>query len=273
MTGVVSRTIYTRFYDARAQPRCGPLQTHLSTSGTFINRSSRIVLPSIPLAGTSLLFSIIFLANDIPPPANLPRKLWCKTLFRFLPIKKKCLARVILSQNNLLLPPTQFDSNCKHRRHYFDSYLNLHFTWQTKIKQWNNSFNRGNFLLWIDFDWQDLDFLMEYLQSTFYNSLYKYTFLQFLFRVFFWYGEFSCIENCSKSPWEINGGNIKKRSVWWIKWMRKFVKTDVKFWITREREKKGLLTSVQFLNEVMRGIKEEGWTRKGACGLNIKGAK
>lgn len=67
MTGVVSRTIYTRFYDARAQPRCGPLQTHLSTSGTFINRSSRIVLPSIPLAGTSLLFSIIFLANDIPP--------------------------------------------------------------------------------------------------------------------------------------------------------------------------------------------------------------
>lgn len=182
MTGVVSRTIYTRFYDARAQPRCGPLQTHLSTSGTFINRSSRIVLPSIPLAGTSLLFSIIFLANDIPPPANLPRKLWCKTLFRFLPIKKKCLARVILSQNNLLLPPTQFDSNCKHRRHYFDSYLNLHFTWQTKIKQWNNSFNRGNcFLLWIDFDWQDLDFLMEYLQSTFYNSLYKYTFLQFLF--------------------------------------------------------------------------------------------
>lgn len=148
------------------------------------------------------------------PPANLPRKLWCKTLFRFLPIKKKCLARVILSQNNLLLPPTQFDSNCKHRRHYFDSYLNLHFTWQTKIKQWNNSFNRGNFLLWIDFDWQDLDFLMEYLQSTFYNSLYKYTFLQFLFRVFFWYGEFSCIENCSKSPWKINGGNIKKRSVW-----------------------------------------------------------
>lgn len=38
-----------------------------------------------------------------------------------------------------------------------------------------------------------------------------------------------------------------------------------------ERQRKGLLTSVQ--NEVMRGIKEEGRTRKGACGLNIKGAK
>lgn len=153
--------------------------------------------------------------TTFPPPANLPRKLWCKTLFRFLPIKKKCLARVILSQNNLLLPPTQFDSNCKHRRHYFDSYLNLHFTWQTKIKQWNNSFNRGNFLLWIDFDWQDLDFLMEYLHYQHFITVYiNILFSNFYFCVFFWYGEFSCIENCSKSPWKINGGNIKKRSVW-----------------------------------------------------------
>lgn len=127
MTGVVSRTIYTRFYDARAQPRCGPLQTHLSTSGTFINRSSRIVLPSIPLAGTSLLFSIIFLANDIPPGQSSSKTLMQNTVS--IPTDKpKCLARVILSQNNLLLPPTQFDSNCKHHRHYFDSYLNLHFT-------------------------------------------------------------------------------------------------------------------------------------------------
>lgn len=156
-----------------------------------------------------------FLGKRHSPPGQSSSKTLMQNTVSIPTDKPKCLARVILSQNNLLLPPTQFDSNCKHRRHYFDSYLNLHFTWQTKIKQWNNSFNRGNcFLLWIDFDWQDLDFLMEYLQSTFYNSLYKYTFLQFLFRVFFWYGEFSCIENCSKSPWEINGGNIKKRSVW-----------------------------------------------------------
>lgn len=81
MTGVVSRTIYTRFYDARAQPRCGPLQTHLSTSGTFINRSSRIVLHP-PLPGISLLFSIIFLANDIPRSSKCLMQ--TKTLFRFL---------------------------------------------------------------------------------------------------------------------------------------------------------------------------------------------
>lgn len=84
MTGVVSRTIYTRFYDARAQPRCGPLQTHLSTSGTFINRSSRIVLHP-PLPGISLLFSIIFLANDIP---TAPRNVWCKPKHCFDPYDK-----------------------------------------------------------------------------------------------------------------------------------------------------------------------------------------
>lgn len=156
-----------------------------------------------------------FLGKRHSPPGQSSSKTLMQNTVSIPTDKPKCLARVILSQNNLLLPPTQFDSNCKHRRHYFDSYLNLHFTWQTKIKQWNNSFNRGNFLLWIDFDWQDLDFLMEYLHYQHFITVYiNILFSNFYFCVFFWYGEFSCIENCSKSPWKINGGNIKKRSVW-----------------------------------------------------------
>lgn len=64
-------------YDLHAVPRFMTLEpannhavvrckTHLSTGATFINRSSGIVLH--PLSGTSLLFSIIFLANGIPSP-------------------------------------------------------------------------------------------------------------------------------------------------------------------------------------------------------------
>lgn len=50
------------------------------------------------------------------------------------------------------------------------------------------------------------------------------------------------------------------------------VKTDVKFWITRERERKrkGLLTSLPFLREIMRGVRGETNEKES---LNIKGTK
>lgn len=72
-----------------------------------------------------------FLGKRHSPPGQSSSKTLMQNTVSIPTDKPKCLARVILSQNNLLLPPTQFDSNCKHHRHYFDSYLNLHFTWQT----------------------------------------------------------------------------------------------------------------------------------------------
>lgn len=92
------------FYDAQTsqQPRCGPLQTHLSTGGTFINRSSRIVLH--PLSGTSLLFSIIFLANGVPRKISYKQlfRSWCKP------------TRVILTRAKVIYPrPDTIWFECK----------------------------------------------------------------------------------------------------------------------------------------------------------------
>lgn len=114
-----------------------------------------------------------------------------------------------------------------------------------------------------------------------------FAFPQFLFRDVYsrsvcWIFARSCTENCSKSGWKINGGNItKRRRQETSRVMDKmnegsdasaFVKTDVKFWITRERERKrkGLLTSVQFLREIMRSSRE-GTSEERS--LNIKGTK
>lgn len=82
-------------------------------------------------------------------------------------------------------------------------------------------------------------------------------------------GGFSARSVCRKlfqeSPWKINGGNItnagRKRRVWWIKWTREATRAWKPMWSfglrEKERERKGLLTSLQFLREIMRGIRGE----------------
>lgn len=112
-----------------------------------------------------------------------------------------------------------------------------------------------------------------------------FAFPQFLFRDVYsrsvcWIFARSCTENCSKSGWKINGGNItKRRRQETSRVMDKmnegsdasaFVKTDVKFWIMREREEEKGFTYVGAIptwdNEKQQGGDEER-------SLNIKGTK